>query len=66
MSTKELLDAAMKLNPEDRFALVESLLETLDHPDKAIDAIWAEEAEKRLRAYETGTITAIPADEILA
>jgi hypothetical protein len=38
----------------------------MDHPDKAIDAIWAEEAEKRLRAFEAGSIKAIPADEILA
>ena len=66
MSTKELLDAAMRLNPEDRFALIESLLEAMGHPDKAIDAIWAKEAEKRLRAFEAGSIKAIPADEILA
>jgi len=63
MSTKELLDAAMRLKPEDRFALIESLLEAMDHPDKAIDAIWAEEAERRLRAFEAGRIAASHAED---
>ena len=48
MSTRELLDEAMKLKPEERFTLVESLIKSLDEPDKKLDAIWAEEAERRL------------------
>ena len=55
MGTKELLDAAMKLKPAERLALLEGTL----------DAIWAEEAEKRLQAYEAGTLKTIPASELL-
>jgi hypothetical protein len=51
MSTEELLDAAMRLNPEDRFALIETLLEAIDQSDKAIDAIWAEEAEEAFESF---------------
>jgi len=36
----------MKLKPEERFALLESLIKSLDEPDKRLAEIWAEEAEK--------------------
>ncbi len=64
MSTKELLDQAMRLKPEDRFTLVEGLIKSLDEPDKKLDEIWAEEAEKRLKAYRDGKLEGIPIDEI--
>jgi putative addiction module component (TIGR02574 family) len=51
MSVKELLDEAMKLKPEERFTLIDGLIKSLDEPDKTLDEIWAEEAERRLRAY---------------
>lgn len=39
MSTKELLDEAMKLKPEERVTLVEGLIKSLDEPDKKLDEI---------------------------
>jgi len=64
MSTKELLDEAMKLRPEERFTLVEGLIKSLDEPDKKLDEIWAEEAEKRLKAYREGNLEGIQMEEI--
>ena len=64
MGTKALLDEAMKLKPEERFSLVESLIKSLDEPDKKLDEIWAEEADKRLIAYREGTLKGIPMEEI--
>ena len=64
MSTKELLKEALKLKPEDRFMLVEGLIRSLDEPDRKLDEIWAEEAEKRLRAYREGRLEGIPMEEI--
>ncbi len=64
MGTKELLDEAMKLKPEERFSLVESLIKSLDEPDKKLDEIWVEEADKRLIAYREGTLKGIPMEEI--
>ena len=64
MSTKELLDEAMKLKPEDRLALVEGLIKSLDEPDKKLDEIWAEEAERRLRAYRQGSLEGVPMEEV--
>ncbi|MCP9447655.1 MAG: addiction module protein [Nitrospira sp.] len=64
MSTKELLGEALKLKPEDRFALVEGLIKNLDEPDKKLDDIWVEESEKRLKAYREGRLGGIPMEAI--
>ncbi len=53
-SSESLLKRAMLLKPQDRFLLIEGLIRSLDEPDKEIDVIWAEEAEKRLRAHREG------------
>jgi len=64
MSTKELLDEAMKLKPEERLSLVEVLIQSLDEPDKRLDEIWAEEAEKRLAAYREGQLEGVPMADV--
>ncbi|MFP7755656.1 addiction module protein [Thermodesulfobacteriota bacterium B35] len=64
MSTKELLDEAMKLKPEERLSLVEVLIQSLDEPDKRLDEIWAEEAEKRLVAYREGRLDGVPLEDV--
>lgn len=58
------MEQALKLKPEDRFTLVEGLIKSLDEPDKKLDEIWAEEAEKRLSAYREGRLEGIPMEEI--
>lgn len=64
MSNKDILEMAMKLKPAERFLIIEGLIKSLDEPDKSIDEIWAEEAEKRLKAYREGKIETIPVEEI--
>ncbi len=64
MSSKEILEQAMMLKAEERFLIVEGLLKSLDEPDLKIDEIWAEEAEKRLKAYRAGRLEGIPMDEV--
>jgi len=64
MGSKEILSQAIALKPEDRFMIVEGLLKSLDEPDRKIDEIWAEEAEKRLMAYRDGKLEGIPMEEI--
>ena len=64
MSTKELLDEALKLKPEERLSLVEILIKSLDEPDKKLDEIWAEEAEKRLAAYREGKLEGVRMEEV--
>ena len=64
MSNKDILEMALKLKPEERFLIIEGLIKSIDEPDKTIDAIWAEEAEKRLKAYRDGKLQTISAEEI--
>lgn len=64
MSCKDILELAMKLKPEEKFLLIEGILNSLDEPDKNIDEIWAVEAEKRLKAYREGKVKSIPYEEV--
>ncbi len=64
MRSKDVLEKALKLKPDERFMVVEGLIKSLDEPDSSLDAIWAEEAEKRLRAYRLGDLEGIPMEEI--
>ena len=64
MSTKEILEQALKLKPEEKFAIVEGLIKSLDEPDKQLDDIWAEEADQRLKAYKEGRLEGIPMEDI--
>jgi putative addiction module component (TIGR02574 family) len=46
--------------------LADHLLESLDAEDqKRIDALWAEEAERRVKEIEDGIVTPIPGEEVM-
>jgi putative addiction module component (TIGR02574 family) len=64
MSNKEIIESALKLSPTEKLFIVESILKSLDEPDKEIESIWLEEAEKRLNAYREGKLEGIPMEDI--
>ncbi|MBZ0257397.1 addiction module protein [bacterium] len=64
MSARELLEKALKLEPEERFSIVEGLIQSLDNPDKNIDELWAQEAESRLQAYREGRLGGIAMEDV--
>ena len=55
---------ALKLAPVQRAELIESLLASFDPGRAEIDALWAEEAERRVDAYDQGKLKASSADEV--
>lgn len=63
-SAKTVMDQALKLSANDRAALVETLILSLDKPDPALDAEWLREAEDRLAAYQSGELAAVDADDV--
>jgi hypothetical protein len=65
MSTDELFESALKLDPAERFALVDEILRSLDKPDPEIDRLWIEEAERRLAAHRHKDVPGIPARDVL-
>jgi putative addiction module component (TIGR02574 family) len=64
MNSKQILENALNLKPQDKIVIIEGLLNSLDEPDKTIDEIWAKEAEKRLKAYREGKLKGIDFSEI--
>lgn len=59
-TTAEALSAqAVKLPPEQRMEVVKRILDSLDEPDAALDALWAKEADDRLAAYRRGEVKAV-------
>jgi putative addiction module component (TIGR02574 family) len=62
---EQILAEALKLPPVERAELVENLLSSFEfHSRENIDALWAQEAENRIDAFERGQIAAIPAKEV--
>lgn len=54
--TKEIISSkALRLKPAEKSIVIEALMKSLDVPDPEIEKIWAEEAEKRLKAYKART-----------
>lgn len=66
ITAKSLSEQAKQLPPEERLALVDQLLDTLDEPDASLDALWAREAESRLAAYRRGDIRAASLSDVIA
>jgi putative addiction module component (TIGR02574 family) len=65
-TTETLSAQAVQLPPEERMALVERILDSLDEPDASLDALWAKEADDRLAAYRRGEIRAVALSDVVA
>lgn len=64
---ERILAEALKLPPVERAELVENLLSSFEFRSrKTIDALWAQEVEDRIDAFERGELAAIPAEEVFA
>ena len=64
--TKTIISKALHLKPAERSLVIEALLKSLDVPDPKIERIWADEAEKRLKAYKAGKIKTVSFEDMFA
>lgn len=65
MNLKEIEQEALHLSEEERAALAQKLLLSLDVPmAEEIEADWLAEAHRRAREIDEGTVQPIPADEV--
>ena len=56
---------ALSLPADLRLALIERLLRSLNVPTQPeIDALWAEEAERRIAEVESGEVKPIPGEQV--
>ena len=65
-STETLVRQALELPANDRAALIEVLIVSVDKPDPTVDALWLKEAENRMAAYRSGELDAVDADQVFA
>jgi putative addiction module component (TIGR02574 family) len=64
MNTQQIINHALQLKPSQRFAIVDTLLKSLDKADSQLDEVWQTEAEQRLQAYRAGKLRGIPMEQI--
>lgn len=64
MKTKELIDEAVSLPVEERALVIDSLLRSLNQPESEIDRKWAAVAQRRLTEMRSGTVDAVPGEEV--
>lgn len=61
----QILKQVLSLPAEERAEMAEQILSSLEtSPHKKIDALWAQEAESRLDAFDRGEIPTISAEEV--
>jgi len=65
-TSEDILEQLLSLPVETRARLADQLLESLEPGDEKVRELWAEEAERRLDAFERGETKAIPAAEVFA
>ncbi len=62
--TKELISMVESLPVDVKTTLVEKILDSLHPSQKEIDALWAKEAERRVKEIKTGKVKTIPGDKV--
>jgi putative addiction module component (TIGR02574 family) len=65
MQPKEILEAALALEPTDRARLAREIIASLDEP-LDVEPELADEIERRIREVESGAVKAVPWAEIKA
>jgi putative addiction module component (TIGR02574 family) len=63
-ATKAVLEAALKLPPEEREELVDELSASLDVSD--LGEYWEAEIKRRIEDVDAGRVKTVPADEVFA
>lgn len=62
--TKTIISKALHLKPVEKSLVIEALLKSLDIPDPKIEKMWAQEAEKRLKAYKAGKLKTVSFEDM--
>jgi putative addiction module component (TIGR02574 family) len=64
---RQLFREALELTDNDRATLAGLLIESLETEiDPDVEAAWAEEAERRWKEIESGTVKTVPWEEVRA
>ncbi len=65
-STKEIIEDAESLPVEERVVVIDSLLRTINPSVADVEAEWMKVAKRRLAELQSGTVKAVPGNEVFA
>ena len=66
MHVQAILNEALKLPPIDKASVIDQLMASFDISERRrIDEAWANEAERRIDAYDNGRISARPVSDVM-
>ncbi len=60
----DLLKRALALPVEERTALANTLLDSLEDPDESVQAAWDEEVARRMQDLQAGKAVTVPWEEL--
>jgi putative addiction module component (TIGR02574 family) len=63
---REIIEEATALPVEERALIIDSLLRSLNMPDRDIEKEWIVVAHRRLEELRSGRVRAIPGDDVFA
>jgi len=66
MSINEIISEALSLKPQERYMIIENLVQSLSQPNSEIDQLWIEESMKRVEALKNGSMKTVSYEEVFA
>ena len=63
---RDIIEEAKQLPVDERVAVVDSLLRTLNVPSPEMDKAWAKVASARLAELRSGRLKPVPGDQVVA
>ena len=64
MDIQNIITEALHLKPQERYLLIENLIQSLNEPNMEVDEIWIEESKKRLKAYQKGQLKTVTYEQV--
>ena len=64
MSANEIIQQAIDLHPQEKYMIIESLIQSLNEIDNDIDKLWIEESQQRLKLYDEGKLDTVSFEEV--
>jgi len=64
MSINEIINEALTLKPQERYKIIENLVQSLNQPNTEIDKLWVEESTKRVQALKDGTLKTVSYEDV--
>jgi len=66
MSLNDIISEALTLKPQERYLIIENLVQSLNEPNPKIDKLWIEESMKRVEAIKQGTLKTVSYEDVFS